>query len=127
MPPEEIRVFESECQLRLNELSYENYFTEIKRFGFQSDLTDEHLQKIAPQINLDFQEMEEDEQSPFFHFYRNSMLTDKKRFSVKGLLRVGWLVCQHPSDSDQMDALWHLVNPGCDDAVLKSEVLAFMR
>ena len=58
VPPEELRVYESECQLRLNELMYNDYFAAIKRFGYQSDLNDEHLEKIAPEILLDYKEME---------------------------------------------------------------------
>jgi hypothetical protein len=27
------------------------------------------------------------------------------------LLQVGWLVCQHKSQDDQLRDLWHLINP----------------
>jgi hypothetical protein len=44
---------------------YSDYFSAIKRFGFACDLTDEHLQMIAPEINLDFEEMQADPGSAF--------------------------------------------------------------
>ena len=98
VPPEELRVYQSECYLRLNEIMYEDFFAAIKRFGFQSDLSDEHLQKIAPELNLDWREMTENELSPFAVFYLNEdMVSAQKRHSVKCLLQVGWLVCQHRS------------------------------
>lgn len=58
VPPEELRVYQSECNLRLNEVMYSDFFAAIKRFGFVDDLNDEHLEKIAPEILLDYNEME---------------------------------------------------------------------
>ena len=65
VPPEEFGVYKSECSLGLYELMYSDYFAAIKRFGFACDLTDEHLQMIAPEINLDFEEMQADPGSAF--------------------------------------------------------------
>jgi hypothetical protein len=94
VPPEELRVYQSECCLRLNEIMFEDFFAAVKRFGFQSDLSDEHIQKIAPEINLDYKEMTDNELSPFCVFYKNEeIMSAQKRYSVKSLLQVGWLVC----------------------------------
>jgi hypothetical protein len=66
---------------------YEDFFAAIKRFGFQSDLNDEHIRKIAPEINLDYEEMMENELSPFCVFYRNKeIMSAQKRHCVKSLL-----------------------------------------
>ena len=128
MPPEELRVYQSECCLRLNELRYSDFFVAIKRFGYQSDLNDEHLELIAPDILLDYKQMQKDELSAYRVFYLNPlMLTDLQRYSVKNLLRIGWLCCQHGSETEQLDELWVLINPQLDEIVAKSVVVDFMK
>lgn len=128
VPPEEADVYDSECQLRLNELKYMDFFASVKRFGFACDLTDDHLSQIAPEIHLDFEEMERNEKSRFALFYSNEdMMTASRRYSVKQLLRIGWLCCKHDSEQQQLADLWHLLNPKLSDVVSRAEVLEFMR
>ena len=62
---------------------------------------EEAVKKIAPEINLDYEEMENFEQSPFAIFYKcNNFRSTGGRHSVKELLRVGWLLCQHISQEE---------------------------
>jgi hypothetical protein len=78
-----------------------DFFAAVKRFGFSGDLNDEHLAKIAPEINLDYNQLSIDT-SAFFVFYMDEdfRCKENKRHSVKALLEVGWLVCQHRTEDE---------------------------
>jgi|LakMenEpi03Aug12_release.lakeMendotaPanAssembly.Ray.scaffolds.fasta_scaffold239523_2 hypothetical protein len=80
---------------------FEDFFAAVKRFGFSGDLNDEHLAKIAPEINLDYNQLSIDT-SAFFVFYMDEdfRCKENKRHSVKALLEVGWLVCQHRTEDE---------------------------
>ena len=112
MPPEELRVYQSECLLRLNEVMYSDFMAAVKRFGFLSDLSDEHMKAIAPEIRLDYNEMENNEMSGYAVVYMGEAFKSKdKRHNVKAMLRLGWFLCQYMSQEDQFNELWHLINP----------------
>jgi hypothetical protein len=80
---------------------FEDFFAAVKRFGFSGDLNDEHLAKIAPEINLDCNELKI-EKSAFFLFYKDEdfRCKENKRHSVKALLEVGWLLCKHRTEDE---------------------------
>jgi len=52
----------------------------IKRFGYYSDLNDEHMKAISKEINLDYSEMSHNEKSVFALVYLDSEFrcTDKR-------------------------------------------------
>ena len=74
-PPEESTVYLKECELNLHNVDFETFQGAIKRFGYKIDLNDEHMKKIAPEIRLNVQEMQQMPSSVFQVVYK-----DKKMF-----------------------------------------------
>ena len=49
--------FMSECQIKLHQVEFRDFQSAIKRYGYRSDLNDEHMKSIAPEIHLNFNNM----------------------------------------------------------------------
>lgn len=49
--------FEAECMIGLQNIEFRSFQAAIKRFGYCTDLNDDHLKSIAPEINLDIERM----------------------------------------------------------------------
>ena len=91
---DELIVFRSECVINLHMVPFEVFRSQIKRYGYATDLTDKHMRQISGAIMLDCDEMYENEKSHFALVYMDPTFRSKdKRHSVRKLLRLGWLTC----------------------------------
>lgn len=70
-PDEENYVYRSECRLRLNEVNFLTFQGAIKRFGYRTDLNDEHMKNISKEIRLDVVAMNSAANSPFAVVYKD--------------------------------------------------------
>lgn len=78
---------------------FEIFRSQIKRYGYATDLTDKHMTHIAGAIMLDADEMYSNEKSEFAMVYLDPNFRSKdQRHNVRKLLRLGWLTCLHRSD-----------------------------
>jgi len=110
LPPEEEKVYVSECRLNLYSVDYETFQGAIKRFGYKIDLNDEHMKSISKEIKLNFEEMQRDRSSPFAVVYKDSKKFFKdSRHNVPQLQRLGFLLCKHISPDYQV---WSSLTPG---------------
>ena len=126
-PPEETTVYLKECELNLHNVDFETFQGAIKRFGYKIDLNDEHMKKIAPEIRLNVQEMQQMPSSVFQVVYKDKkMFFVDSRHNVPKLIRLGFLLCRHYSPETQVLELWHIINPKLDDHVTPGQVKAFL-
>lgn len=70
-PPEEDFVYKSECRIKLNEVDFETFQGAIKRFGYRTNLNDEHMKSISREIRLNPTEMNETKSSPYCLVYKD--------------------------------------------------------
>ena len=56
---DELIVFRSECVINLHMVPFEVFRSQIKRYGYATDLTDKHMRQISGAIMLDCDEMYE--------------------------------------------------------------------
>ena len=71
-PPEEDYVYKSECRIKLNEVDFESFQGAIKRFGYRTNLNDEHMKSISREIKLNTTEMNEAKSSPYSIVYKDA-------------------------------------------------------
>lgn len=64
-------LFNKECQLGLNKINFEQFRAAIKRFGYQSDLNDQHMHSISKQINININELDNFEKSIACTYYKD--------------------------------------------------------
>ena len=96
IPTEEMIVIESERKIMLHKVPYVVFRGAIKRFGYCGDLTEKHMKQISEEILCNYDEMINQDKSPFAIVYQDPAFKSKeKRHSVKNLLRLGWLLCKH--------------------------------
>ena len=111
MPDEEATVYLRECELGLHNVEFDAYQGAVKRFGYKIDLNDEHMRKIAPEIRLNFQEMQTVPASVHAVVYKDEkMFFDSKRHNVPKLVRLGFLLCRHYTAETQVRnfVIYHL-------------------
>ena len=124
---EELIVFRSECAINLHMVPFEVFRSQIKRYGYATDLTDKHMRHISTAIMLDCDEMYNNEKSKFALVYLDDSFRSKdKRHNVRKLLRLGWLTCLFRSKEEQKTELWNLINPKMVETINKSEVMDFV-
>ena len=66
---DELIVFRSECMINLHMVPFEVFRSQIKRYGYATDLTDKHMRQISAAIMLDCDEMYDNEKSHFALVY----------------------------------------------------------
>jgi hypothetical protein len=127
MPAEEAAVYLRECELQLLNVDFETYQGAIKRFGYKIDLNDQHMEKIAPEIRLNYQQMCQVSASPYAVVYKDAnMFFKEKRHNVPKLIRLGFILCRHYSPETQILEMWHIINPKLEENVSKQAVQAFL-
>ena len=141
MPDEEATVYLRECELGLHNVEFDAYQGAVKRFGYKIDLNDEHMRKIAPEIRLNFQEMQTVPASVHAVVYKDEkMFFDSKRHNVPKLVRLGFLLCRHYTAETQVRnfcdlssfdfkvmEMWHIINPKLEESVSKATVKEFLQ
>ena len=86
----------------LYKIPYKVFRGAIKRNGYLKDLSDTHMKDIANEIGCDYDEMIDNQRSAFSIVYNSSEFKtgekqNKHEYSVKALLKLGWLQCIHES------------------------------
>ena len=69
------------------------------------------------------------EESVFNIFYGAKNFTydeDDGLYTVKNLLKIGFLHCQHHCEDTQAIDMWHLINPELEDTVSNEDVIQFL-
>jgi hypothetical protein len=123
VPLEENYVYKSESRIKLRDVEYSTFLGAVKRFGYRIDLNDEHIKSISREIKLNVEEMNSLKTSPFCIVYKDPQFFFKNsRHSVPNLLRLGFLLCSHPSEVNQELDAWHLINPTLQETVSKQQV-----
>ena len=122
---EENFCFAIECKLKLHNVEFRDYQAAIKRFGYRVNMTEDHMKQIAPELNLNIEQMKENKESPWAVAYldRDFSFLEGKH-DVENLILMGWLLCKHWNDETQCGELWHIINPELTPFVTKREVLS---
>ena len=96
---EENYCFSGECAIKLHSVEYRTFQAAVKRFGYRINMTEEHMQAIAQDINLDVNKMKNDAKSAHAIAYldKDFSYTENKH-NVENLILIGWLLCKHWSD-----------------------------
>ena len=125
----EAYVYEKQTHIMLQDVSYDQFLSAIKRFGYKNDLNTTHLQAIHKEIKLDYNELTANKNSIFHLFYNDKNFTYNKeteRYSVDKLLKIGFLLCQHQSIDTQGVEMWNLLNPKFDATVPQERCIQFV-
>jgi len=69
--PEEQFVYKSETSLGLYKVDYESFMGAVKRYGYKSDLNADHMNAIAAEINLNYKDLIEHENSIYSVVYKD--------------------------------------------------------
>jgi hypothetical protein len=88
------------------------------------------LRAISKEIRLDPAEMFNNESSIYHVYYNEKNFTyipETKRYHVNGLLKIGFLLCEHYSSDTQGVDLWHLINPKLEQTVPRDQVIELMK
>ena len=102
-----------EKNIFLSDVLYEDFWGKIKLVGYTMQLRPEHMEMIAPSINLDYENDLHNRSKSFARF-----LMCDPRFGFKDglhepqkLLLIGFLYCHYENEEEHLDNLWHLINP----------------
>ena len=120
--------FAAECTLGLQNIEFRSFQAAIKRFGYRTDLNDEHLKSIAPEINLDVERMYADKSKGQALLYLDEKFAFvSQKHNVSNLILAGWLLTKHWSDESQALELWHIMNPLLNESIQQSEALQVIK
>ena len=75
--PEELTIFKTECNINLHMVPFEVFRSQIKRYGYATDLTDKHMRNIGATIMLDCDEMYNNPKSDFAIVYLDQSFRSK--------------------------------------------------
>ena len=92
----EHKIVDREKKLNLYSVRFENFERAVMRFGFVGRLSDHTLAEIAPDINLNLDEVFES--YTIHHFYlQNNEIFKEGFYDPKKLMLLGYLLTSHSS------------------------------
>ena len=85
-----------EGQIGLHNVQFITFQGAIKRFGYRRDISEAHMKAISSEINLKFEKMAFDTNSPWHIVYRDTEFAYfDNRHNVEKMVLIGWLLCKH--------------------------------
>ena len=75
-------VLDRELNLGLSKVYFETFEAAVKRYGYTGKLNDEGMNEIAKEINLDFDDMQNDRNSAAHHYYKSKFIFDHGNYDA---------------------------------------------
>ncbi|CDW82315.1 UNKNOWN [Stylonychia lemnae] len=106
-------------------MKFEEYERVIMRYGYTGRITENIIEEIAQDINLDISHLEQ-ENSIQHYFFKNGRVFQDGVFKPDQLLKIGYLLTIHDSPRLALESLWGLINPNMEEYVENNYIKSFL-